>query len=451
MIFLRRTLTVALGFPLLAFFLLGIVSCQIGATVISADFYKDRLSSANFYEFALTDLSLTVIGELRRSSDSSPEVEELLLMTASLSDQVIVASLNRVLPQSWLRDTLEQALDEIVPYVAGDTDGFALRVGLKERAETFVEEIKYLLRESDAYVSLSEKIGELVAEEAAGVADELNLGVSNELILQIVTSTLTADWLQAQIESSLDNFALYILGGTDSFDMRSEVLEIARLGTEELEYSLIEAGAPDILFENILEPTIYDSLLEDLGDQSTVDVLEKLRSNLSGDLVWTEQDLLSLVESEFGAEGGQVLQQARTWISGLQPLGWLAWALVFALLISIGLLGGRNWPSRVTWGATYLVGVSVILYATFQVLSSTWNRLIEDSRVESLAQSDSSSQFARSQELITGKGYEIVADAGHVFIDGMARQSLIGLVMGLAVIGGVVGWRYRRTRKGKSR
>ena len=451
MIFLRRTLTVALGFPLLAFFLLGIVSCQIGATVLSADFYKDRLSSANFYEFALTDLSLTVIGELRRSSDSSPEVEELLLMTASLSDQEIVASLNRVLPQSWLRDTLEQALDEIVPYVAGDTDGFALRVGLKERAETFVEEIKYLLRESDAYVSLSEKIGELVAEEAAGVADELNLGVSNELILQIVTSTLTADWLQAQIESSLDNFALYILGGTDSFDMRSEVLEIARLGTEELEYSLIEAGAPDILFENILEPTIYDSLLEDLGDQSTVDVLEKLRSNLSGDLVWTEQDLLSLVESEFGAEGGQVLQQARTWISGLQPLGWLAWVLVFALLISIGLLGGRNWPSRVTWGATYLVGVSVILFAAFQVLSSTWNRLIEDSRVESLAQSDSGSQFARSQELITGKGYEIVADAGHVFIDGMARQSLIGLVMGLALIGGVVGWRYWRARKGKSR
>ena len=93
----------------------------------------------------------------------------------------------------------------------------------------------------------------------------------------------------------------------------------------------------------------------------------------------------------------------------------------------------------------------MILYATFQVLSSTWNRLIEDSRVESLAQSDSGSQFARSQELITGKGYEIVADAGHVFIDGMARQSLIGLVMGLAVIGGVVGWRYWRTRKGKSR
>ena len=441
---------VALGFPLLVLFLLGIVSCRISATLLSADFYKDRLSNSDFYGFALTDLPLTAVGEIRRSSDSSPEVEELLLMTASLSDQVIVASLNRVLPQSWLRDTLEQALDEIVPYVAGDTDGFALRVGVKERAETFVEEIKYLLRESDAYVSLSEKIGELVAEEAAGVADELNLGVSNELILQIVTSTLTADWLQAQIESSLDNFALYILGGTDSFDMRSEVLEIARLGTEELEYSLIEAGAPDILFENILEPTIYDSLLEDLGDQSTVDVLDQVRSALSGDLVWTEQNLLSLVESELGHEGLQGFQQARTWISRLQSLHWLAWIAVIVLLLSIGLLGSRNWPGRVSWAAAYLVGVTAILFVAFQVLSSTWNSRIEDARIESLGQIDPGSQFASSQELITDKGFEIVADMGHVLIDGMARQSLVGFLTGLALLVGVVGWRYWRTRTGTS-
>ena len=109
MIYLRRALTVAPGFLLLAFLILAIVSCQISATVLSAEFYKARLSGSDLYRTALTDMPLTVVGEIRRSDDRSPELDEILLMTPGLSDQEIVDSFNRVLPPASVQDIIEQA------------------------------------------------------------------------------------------------------------------------------------------------------------------------------------------------------------------------------------------------------------------------------------------------------------------------------------------------------
>ena len=446
MIFLRRILTVALGFLLLVFFLLAIVSCQINATVLSADFYKDHLSSSDFYRFVITDLPFTAIGELRRSGSTSSELDEVLFITSGISDQEVVSSLNRVMPSDRFQNIIEQALDEVVPYIAGDRDEITLRVDLNESADTLFEEVKYLLRKSDTYTLLSERIGEMLVEEVAGAVDELELGVSSDRIEQAVMNTVTADWLQDQVESGLDDLAQYMLGETDFFEMRLEMSEIARRGSDDARVILQEAGAYDILYENVLEPAIADSLFEALGGQSTVDILEQVRRALSGDVVWTEQELLSLVESELGQEGFQGLQQARTWTPRLQSLRWLAWIPVIILLVSVGLLGGRTWPSRVSWAAAYLIGVTALLFVAFQVLSSSWNSRIEDARVEVLGRTDPSSHFALSQDLITNKGFEIVADAGNVFIDGLARQSLIGFAIGLALIAGVVGWRYWRAR-----
>ena len=359
MIFLRRILTVALGFLLLVFFLLAIVSCQINATVLSADFYKDRLSSSDFYRFVITDLPFTAIGELRRSGSTSSELDEILFITSGISDQEVVSSLNRVMPSDRFQNIIEQALDEVVPYIAGDRDEFTLRVDLNESADTLFEEVKYLLRKSDTYTLLSERIGEMLVEEVAEATEELDLGVSSDRIEQAVMNTVTADWLQAQVESGLDDLAQYMLGETDFFEMRLEMSEIARRGSDDARGILQEAGAYDILYENVLEPAIADSLFEALGGQSTVDILEQVRRALSGDVVWTEQELLSLVESELGQEGFQGLQQARTWTPRLQSLRWLAWIPVIVLLISVGLLGGRTWPSRVSWAAAYLVGVTI--------------------------------------------------------------------------------------------
>ena len=449
MISLRRVLTVALGFLLMAFFLLAIMSCQISATVLSADFYKDRLSSSDLYGFALTDLTLAVVGDLRRSGDNSSELDEIRRITSGLSDQEVVASLNRVLTPAWLQNTLEQALDEIVPYIAGERDGFTLRVELSDSADTLVEEVKYLLRESDTYASLSERIGKVVAEEVVEATEDLDLGVTSERIAQAVMNAMTADWLQIQIESSLDEIALYMRGETDSFEVRLEISEIARRGANEAKDLLHEARVYDILYENVLESTIADSLFETLGGQSAVDTLEQVRRALSGDLTWTEQDLISTLESQAGDEGLQGFQEARTWISRLKSLRWLAWITVIVLLISIGLLGGRDRPGRVTWAAAYLIGVTALLFVAFRVLRSIWNSRIDEVRVEALGQIEQDSQFPLSHELIMDKGFEIVTDAGNVFIDGLARQSLMSFLTGLALIACVVGWRYWRGRAGK--
>ena len=634
MISLRRTLTVALGFLLLAFLLLAIVSCQIGATVLSADFYKDRLLVSNLYTFALTDLPLTIVGEIRGSIDGSSDLDEFLSATSGLSDEEVVDSLNRVLSPSWLQGFLEPALDEIVPYVAGDRDEFRVVLNLSESSETTIEEVKYLLRESNAYAHLSGRIGTMVAEEIVDPEHGLELGVSIDRITQAVMNVVTADWLQAQIERSLDEIAPYLRGESNTFEVSLEISEIARRGSAEAKDLLHEARVYDILYEKTLKPTIaasldidsptpsgvdvteqdllrvikvaapdtwfreqverlvdesadwilgaspemrvvidlrdnkrvahsalldltrakaeeylaecpesltklsealtgagmqscralsdagapeideavstlidhlgpeiethvqasipdfvhftdqdilwgasdisegrFASLLRDarqvalraqsfteddlkerldaMGGQSANEIMEQVRRALSGDLTWTEQDLISTLESQAGDEGLQGFQKAQTWISRVQSLRWLAWIPIIVLLISIGLLGGRNWPGRVTWAATYMVGIAALLFAAFRALRSMWNSRIEDSRVEALGQIEQDSRFAASEELITDKVFEIVTDAGNVFIDGLARQSLMSFLTGLALIACVVGWRYWSARTDK--
>ena len=630
MIVFRRTLGVALGLLLLPVYLLAMVSCQIGATVLSADFYKDRFSDSKLYDFVLMELPLALVGEIRRSGDRSRELDEVVLMSYGLTDQEIVDSLNRALPPALLQQTLEQGLDEIVPYIAGERGGFILIVDLNEIGEALVEETKYILRESDAYTSLSEMVGRIVAEEVASGTEELNLGVSTERIAQAVMDTVTADWLRAQIESSLDELAPYLLGETDAFEVSLNVGELAERGASEAKDLLREAGAYDTLYEDVLETAIADrldvdlltpsgvevvreellgvikvaapeawirehverlvdegadwisgtsqemsvvidlrenkvaahsalldltrrkveeyltdcpenlvaladvlirarlqecralsgatgpeideavsllkkhldpeiethvlanipdsihitdqdilwgdvdiseghfaSILEDVREitlraQSfteadlreelerisgpwTVDALKQVRSALSGGLVWTEQDLLSLVESELGHGELQDFQQARTWMSRFKALSWLAWIPVIVLLISIGLLGGRNWHSRVSWAAACLIGITSLLVVALQFLHSMWSSRIEEVRVETLGQLDPGSPSSLSTEMIVNKGFDVVTGAGSVFIDGLVRQSLIGLAIGLAVVAATIVWWHWRT------
>ena len=70
-----------------------------------------------------------------------------------ISSERLVTSARRVAPHDWVQTNVEAALDELTPYVVGDRDTFEVKVQLSDRAELALEEVKALLRESDATTS----------------------------------------------------------------------------------------------------------------------------------------------------------------------------------------------------------------------------------------------------------------------------------------------------------
>ena len=68
-----------------------------------------------------------------------------------VSAEGLTESAHRVAAPVWIQDQIDAALDEVAPYLVGDRNTFEIHVDLAGRAEVALEEVRALLRESDAY------------------------------------------------------------------------------------------------------------------------------------------------------------------------------------------------------------------------------------------------------------------------------------------------------------
>ena len=408
---------------------------------------------------------------------------------------------------------MESSLDELAPYLLGETDAFEVSLNVGELAERGASEAKDLLREAGAYDTLYEDVLE------TAIADRLDVDlltpsgveVVREELLGVIKVAAPEAWIREHVERLVDEGADWISGTSQEMsvviDLRenkvaahSALLDLTRRKVEEyltdcpenlvaLADVLIRArlqecralsGAtgPEIdeavsLLKKHLDPEIETHVLanipdsihitdqdilwgdDDISEGRFAAILEDVREITLRAQSFTEADLREELERISGPwtvdaleqvrSALQDFQQARTWMSRFKALSWLAWIPVIVLLISIGLLGGRNWHSRVSWAAACLIGITSLLVVALQFLHSMWSSRIEEVRVETLGQLDPGSPSSLSTEMIVNKGFDVVTGAGSVFIDGLVRQSLIGLAIGLAVVAATIVWWHWRT------
>ena len=102
----------------------------------------------------------------------TPAVEDAVVeglpFGLEVSSERLVTSARRVAPPDWVQTNVEAALDELTPYIVGDRDTFEVKVQLSDRAELALEEVKALLRESDAYDLLYDEVIAPQVEESLG-------------------------------------------------------------------------------------------------------------------------------------------------------------------------------------------------------------------------------------------------------------------------------------------
>ena len=155
----------------------------------------------------------------------TPAVEDAVVeglpFGLEVSSERLVTSARRVAPPDWVQTNVEAALDEITPYIVGDRDTFEVKVQLSDREELALEEVKALLRESDAHDLLYDEVIAPQVEESLGEFVELPFGVTvtNDEVLSALRQAAPPDWVQEQAERVIDEASPYLTGRSETLDI----------------------------------------------------------------------------------------------------------------------------------------------------------------------------------------------------------------------------------------
>ncbi len=254
MIWVRRI--IALPFIIMAFitFQVGVLAHQTASNLINPSFYLETLAESNIYQFLLTDLPKTALKDVRKAN-SNPIIEQ-----SGLSDEIILTSINEIIPPEWLQSNFESAVIGVGDYVTGRSDEFTISIPIDERVQAASNQITFILNESDLYKLVMENQVRPVVSEAS--KNELPFGVSvnEDQLMGSIQKIISKAWLTGQIDSVLGEVVPYAVGTNDTFAVIITVDDRIEVAVAEVKFLLAEANAYEALFEGSIAPNISSSI-----------------------------------------------------------------------------------------------------------------------------------------------------------------------------------------------
>ena len=161
--------------------------------------------------------------DLLFEQEVAPRIEEAvdleLPLGVELSGDRLVEAVRTIVPSEWVQEQVEMVLDEVTPYIVGERDTFEINVQLADRVEVALEEIKELLRETDAYELLYDEVVEPQIAEFLGESVQLPLGVTvtDDEVVTALRQVAPVEWVQEQVETLIDDVGPYLTGRSDGF------------------------------------------------------------------------------------------------------------------------------------------------------------------------------------------------------------------------------------------
>lgn len=395
MIVFRRVIAVFLTFVLMGTFGACIVIDRVAGEVFSADFVKDELVSLDAYEFTTDVLYTQAVDELLTGQDDwlPANFGATEFRSELQAQQTLVALLETVFPPDYLRRVAEHVIDEFVPYLTGETDSFEIRLDLGDRIELALarengqpspvekafRELNYARSIIDGAIDSFVEEGE--AEAARQGAGSIDVGGLIEA--QIGDRDAAAEWFTEQVFTVVDDLLPYLLGHSSSFETHISFDENPALA--EVLALLLDEDAAVLAAEGY---TYDDRQLNETLDESNTsggtDIDRRLEF-MREDYVYTERDFLDDITEDDTDVGD--FDNVRGRIDSFRTaLRFGAIAMVLGSVFTIGVMGGRRWPTRWMWGAGALVVVSALWFVTTGPVWSQFGQpQIHDALLESTA------------------------------------------------------------------
>ncbi|TET49602.1 MAG: hypothetical protein E3J57_00255, partial [Dehalococcoidia bacterium] len=257
MFWLRRTGAVLLAVIFVILSLLVLVAFRVNATVGNPDFYAEQLQQADVYHFIYDDVLPVALEESDVGEDTGGIGVIISPLKPHLSNVV-----RQTLPPEWLQAQVEHAIDEVVPYVWGETATFRIIIPLKDRVEAGGEAIRSVLHRSDVFPVLYGQLIQLITEEIAPAEDGAlaMLAISEEEMEVMLRKVVPEDWLLEQIDSAFNEMVPYLTKEQAHFTLEIDITRPLDELEKVLADFLSRRETYDSLFAEMLAPTIQQNL-----------------------------------------------------------------------------------------------------------------------------------------------------------------------------------------------
>jgi hypothetical protein len=183
--------------------------------------------------------------------------------------------------------------------------------------------------------------------------------------------------------------------------------------------------------------TYTDADLMSELDSSQQDTLSDVRGWVESGYTVSEEDLEeAMLDAGMDIESFDSVRQwtgtARTWM-------WALWILPFLGLLSIGMLGGRDWRGRATWALAVLLVTSLAVYITLEV---AYPRAGEPRLQEAMLEP---SDYDGIEAKLAEQANVIIMDSASAFQHGMQSRMIQFMVGSSVVFVAISGWTVLRS------
>jgi hypothetical protein len=220
-----------------------------------------------------------------------------------------------VASREWVLGLVEQALDEVTAYVAGDKETFQINVQLGDRTDTALAEIGALLKKANFSELVFDQVVDPMLEGSIAAFTELPFGVTitEEEVRLALRELVPPSWLEEQVLGVIDEAGPYLTGQEDTFQAviplserkgvaLNVIEELANAKLQQLVAEIPECGEgllpllgvvpslnelPQCVPPGIQVETLIDSLDIDV----TESVREMIGSQIPDQIAYTEADL----------------------------------------------------------------------------------------------------------------------------------------------------------------
>ena len=257
---LRWSLAFLMVDLLVVLFMLALVIWQLNSTVLRSTYYSELLERSDAYNFLLVDLPTVAIGEFSASNSGEAALMDRPLESLGIAPEQVVSSLNVALPAPWVQGVSEHTIDQLGGYLTGERDEFVMAIRFDDRAGALSTDFKGLVLQSDAYDLVFD---EFVAPTILNTVERgmpVELELTGDQVLASVARIAPRDWVEPQFVAAVDEITPYLLGKADGFEIVIPLDDRVEMGLQEMKGLLRASGAYESLYEQLIDPLVYDSL-----------------------------------------------------------------------------------------------------------------------------------------------------------------------------------------------